>query len=282
MMEIVQNFTVEIEKELNDKLRWFTCNYENEIGGWLTGEITEDKIIIKDLLVPRQEVSSGSVDTEGKALIELRKEYGDRCLQIIGHWHSHNTMSAFWSHTDETFMETFTAPRGKAVFIVSSKKDGHLVRFEMSKPIKVILDSLNYEIIGENKELIETCQKIIKDKVIERQGVIVTMGENAVDIWADASVQVTRKNKIVVKDLTPSQYEQIKLVFMDMTNTIINKDKTTTLIYKRNNKKAAESLSAEIEEFLWAVNYTENPPTNLNWEDKEDYRQQDYNSGEDY
>lgn len=170
-METEQIFEVKIKKELEDKLNWFTHNYDKEIGAWLIGKITENKIIIEDFLIPHQEVDCASVDTDGKSLVKLRKEYGDKCKKIIGHWHSHNTMGAFWSLDDESFIEEFSEPREIAVFIVSSKTDRHLIRLEINKPLKVSLDKLDYSIAFDNPKLKKELRKIIKEKVIETESI---------------------------------------------------------------------------------------------------------------
>ena len=86
-MELTQNFNVEMSKLLNEKIRWLVNHYDKEIGAWLVGEITNEKIIIEDFLIPFQDVSSVSVDTSGSALVKLRKEYKTRCEKIIGHFH---------------------------------------------------------------------------------------------------------------------------------------------------------------------------------------------------
>lgn len=82
-----QNFEIELTSEVNEKIKWLTNNYEKEIGAWLGGTIKNDKILIDDLLFPEQEVSHAIIDTDGKQLVKLRKEYGDRCKRIVGHWH---------------------------------------------------------------------------------------------------------------------------------------------------------------------------------------------------
>ena len=104
--EVKHNIQIQIKRDVDDKIRWLTANYKEEISAFLTGDIKDGKIIIDGLLFPHQDVTSGSVDTDAKSLIKLRKEYGDECIRIIGHWHSHNTMGAFWSGTDDTFIET--------------------------------------------------------------------------------------------------------------------------------------------------------------------------------
>ena len=49
---------IEIEKEVDDKINWFTHNYEQEISGWLVGEFTKDLITITDILIRSEEHTS--------------------------------------------------------------------------------------------------------------------------------------------------------------------------------------------------------------------------------
>jgi len=159
-------FKIEIEKEVDDKINWFSNNYEQEISGWLVGEFTKDLITITDLLIPHQEVGGVSVDTTGGDLIKLRKEYGDKCLKIVGHYHSHNTMSNNWSGTDEEFIEQFMEQRQKAIFLVSSKSDGHRLRLELRTPLSISIDDLEYSVVCDGEDLLgDELRKVIEEKV---------------------------------------------------------------------------------------------------------------------
>jgi proteasome lid subunit RPN8/RPN11 len=167
-MEVETMFSVEIDKDVEDTINWFTNNYPKEISGWLVGSIEKDIIKVTDMLIPHQEVGGASVDTDGKALIQLRKEYGDKCLKIIGHFHSHNTMTNFWSTTDEDFMKQYMETREKALFIVSSKSNGHRVRLELRNPVNLTIDDIDYSIGGEEIDILgERLKKVIDEKVTE-------------------------------------------------------------------------------------------------------------------
>ena len=104
---MTEQIKVTMSQVFFDKINWFVNNYEKEISGWIEGTVDEEGFYLKDLLIPHQDVTSGSVDTEPVDLVKLRKEYKTRCQNIIGHYHSHNTMNAFWSATDETFIQEF-------------------------------------------------------------------------------------------------------------------------------------------------------------------------------
>lgn len=164
-LEVEIDFCIGLTEEVSKRIDWLTNNYEKEISAWLGGEIKEGQIIIDDMMFPEQEVSGASVDTDQKNLIKLRKEYGDRCKRIIGHWHSHNTMSSFWSATDNQFIKEHMNGRELRVFLVSSTRDGIRGRVEIRKPLNISLDQVRVTKLFENKELKEELEKVIKEKV---------------------------------------------------------------------------------------------------------------------
>jgi len=182
-----------LKKELNDKLIWFVANYKNEISGWLTGEYTDEGIVIDDILIPEQEVGQTSVDTIGANLVKLRREYKDKCMRIIGHWHSHNTMQAHWSQTDEEFIKQVIEPRDKFLFIVSSKDDGHLIRLELKKPFRISIDSMPFSVESNNK-IQKFCERVIEKKVKETTYPSITKLE---DPWDTASPLETDETEVV-------------------------------------------------------------------------------------
>lgn len=155
-----------IKKSLKDKIDWLSTNYENEIGGWITGTIKNEGIVLDDLLIPEQEVGDASVDMNGKQIAKLRKEFGKKCERIIAEWHSHNTMGSFWSTIDENLIEQVMKPRKIFMFIVSSKGE-HKIRLEIRKPFYISVDDMEYEVEADEnvkKEL----EKEIKKKITEK------------------------------------------------------------------------------------------------------------------
>lgn len=261
-MEVEQNFEILISKELEDKINWLVNNYDKEIGAWLIGEITNERIIIEDFLIPNQEVSGASVDTSRKALVELRKEYGDKCRRIIGHWHSHNTMGASWSTTDEDFMKEFIAPRERAVFIVSSQQDKHKVRLELTKPFKMSLDELEYKIPYEDSTIGNKLKEIISKKCTESKKTTYSYDGGT---WSDNSPSTKKLTKkevnkmisynnkdhnLVVRNLTLNQFYQLEGIFgveQDFFNT---KGDKVTLILKTKSKKEAIDLIIDLKEYM--------------------------------
>jgi len=153
---------VHISSELISVLNVLSQEYDTEVAGYLVGSIVNGNIHLEDILIPEQDTSQTSVSINPQQMLQLRREYPDKCSRIIGHWHSHHSMGCFWSKTDEENMEQIADPRKLFVFIVSSKGK-HLIRIEMREPIHISLDKVGYEIYSE--KLTAVRQKV--DKIIE-------------------------------------------------------------------------------------------------------------------
>lgn len=127
---------VNITALLMSKMDYIAKNYNVEFGGYLIGEIKDGEIHLQDLLIPNQTVSATSVDISPEAQMDLRRRYKDKVFKILGHFHSHHSMSAFFSATDEENMRNIMLKKKLFVFIVSSDK-GHLVRISMRDPLNI-------------------------------------------------------------------------------------------------------------------------------------------------
>lgn len=204
IVKVEYNLKIKIKQSVEDKIKWLTHNYSDEISAFLTGDINENEIIIDGLLFPHQDVSSGSVEVEPKDLIKLRKEYGDECKRIIGHWHSHNTMGAFWSSTDDTFIKEYSITKDVCLFLVTSTSGKRLLVVN-NKPFKVTLDNLEYEVLYEDKKMEETLKNIIETKVINKPTPVTTSPNHNSweDRWGDY-----RHNEHNMGDYDKSDYEE--------------------------------------------------------------------------
>jgi len=169
-IEIKEHLKIYVTREVYQKIRIFTSNFtSNEVGGWLCGEFKDDQILIDDLLIPEQEVSAGDVMITGKQTILMRKEYGkEKCQRIIGHWHSHHNMSAFWSNTDENNMTTIMEPRERFVFLVTStnKDTPFRLRLDMKIPFLLSIDNMPLHVFDKDYEkILKKCQDEWEKKV---------------------------------------------------------------------------------------------------------------------
>lgn len=134
-----------IRQSLLNKLNYITNTYSHEVGGYLLGEIKGGIIYLQDLLIPRQNVSSTSVEITPESQLELRRTYRDKCNRIIGHWHSHHTMGAFWSATDEENMKNFMIRKDLFIFLVTSTTN-HKVRVSLRDPLNFDIDDCELEV----------------------------------------------------------------------------------------------------------------------------------------
>lgn len=150
---------INIAPPLLTKLNVLSTEYGIEVGGYITGEIRDNEIYLKDLLIPNQQISSGSVNITGADQIMLRKKYGKKVTEIIGHWHSHHQLGCFWSLTDETDMKNVMSFRKFFVWIVSSKGN-HLIRVSQREPFSH--DFNDCEFYVQNSRLKELRNKMNK------------------------------------------------------------------------------------------------------------------------
>ena len=109
-----------------------------EIGGQMVVVEDEDgDFILKDPIILKQEVSAGNCEMEAEALAlhyaEMVKKYGDKVRHCW--WHSHHTMGAFWSGTDNsTIMDNET--QDFSVSLVVNLKQEYKLRVQFFYPFE--------------------------------------------------------------------------------------------------------------------------------------------------
>jgi hypothetical protein len=101
--------------------------------------VIEGELYLDDVLIPRQRIGSTSDVISPEHQIALRREYGDKVKNIVGHWHSHHHMGAFWSPTDLELHNGIMQYRDYFVFVVSSQGN-HLVKVCVKKPLIIEQD----------------------------------------------------------------------------------------------------------------------------------------------
>lgn len=149
-------------------ISWLVNNYDKEVAGWIVGKIDKDGVYMEELLIPEQEVGGAHVDMSAGNIVKMRNEYGvAKCKRIIGEWHSHNTMGAYWSSVDDDLIKQLMNQREACVFVVSSVKDGHRVRVELREPFNLSLDELPFRVEVDDKFKVKL-EKEIKKKVTEK------------------------------------------------------------------------------------------------------------------
>lgn len=262
------NIKLFLTQKLLDKLNYISLEYEKELGGLVTYSQMEEKdgevkIVLDDLLIPYQDVSSASVDTEAKDLIALRKEYKDKCLKIIGHWHSHNTMGSFFSGTDEDMMKEFSENKNICIFIVSSKGE-HLIRAVLkNKPFEMKIENLPYKISFET-ELQKEIEEQIKIKVRKpKENTIVNVSYGTSTSYTDLKklkreiagkvIYLQHQNhKVKIADIFKEYAELIQEEFKTLNPELTKSDKEGyyNVFVDCGSKNKAKEFMVDIKAFL--------------------------------
>ena len=275
-VKVKYGLVVTLQDKFKEKIDWISSNYEKEVNGFITGTIEKDSIILEDLLIPYQEADSASCEVTGENIVKLRKEYKDKCKKIIGEWHSHHSMSAFWSGDDERVINDFAEPRETSIFIVSAKGN-HLVRVELRKPFKISLDCLPYEVEATESKVGKEMTKEIEKKVTvpERIPNVYDWKDNKKnkypmyqqtkeerEIRKEVNVKVrffNKKNMIEISDLTYYQKAGLENDFSDLNPTCFAETGGNyRLEYHFNNKTESLGIMKEIKENLIIIMKEEN------------------------
>jgi len=130
---------VNVSGKLMHKMNILSSEFRVEVGGYLTGKIVNGELFLDDVLIPNQRISSTSDIISPEHQIALRKQHGDKVKNIVGHWHSHHNMGAFWSATDTALHEGIMQYKEYFVFIVSSNGQ-HLAKVCVKKPLSIERD----------------------------------------------------------------------------------------------------------------------------------------------
>jgi len=266
-----------LSQDLKTKIDYLSTTFKSEVGGWLTGEVKADYIYVDDILIPKQEVSGGSVDINPAAGVELVKEFKERCKRIIGHWHSHcPNGNAYWSSIDEDNISQIIEPRNFFLFIVSAGgKD--LVRLESKKPFRISIDNMSYSILRPNfEEIKKKLEEELKSKVTEKtysypssnfvrtdktslygygnNEKVVDLpeqGEFEIEI-ADHVMADFRNKRLMIKGLDEITAIQIASMYPELNSESYGDSKNKIITFKVKRKKARKMLS-EIQDIIDAI-----------------------------
>ena len=139
--------------------------HKSEIGGMSV--MVEDKDgdwELQDVVILKQEISSGNTVLEKDALAEYytkkAMKMGKKNFRFCW-WHSHHTMSAFWSGTDITAIDEFNEGDFSFALVINLKGE-YKFRVSVWKPVEVHED-VELEIIDTKNK----CTKKMKEEVAE-------------------------------------------------------------------------------------------------------------------
>jgi hypothetical protein len=139
-------------------------DYSGEVGGFGFVDIVENDIVITDIVLVEQESDVGSADlTDG--LLKLMPTLSDeqkRRLRVF--WHSHGSMSKFWSAADAEAIAALVNCYDWFVSIEANTMDGKVIgRLDTNKPIPMRLDTA--VVVVPSQEILDKAFEEVKEKV---------------------------------------------------------------------------------------------------------------------
>jgi hypothetical protein len=162
-----------IPVKIYQKLRAYTLATKHEIGGM--AKIKRDEkgeiFTIEDLRIFEQVVSGGNVildyKSQSKFYNELMEQNEDISMWRLW-WHSHNTMEAFWSTTDEATIEDSDTENEKdnwSLSLVTNHAGDMVFRCDVFKPLRITVENIPYEILYDDAQIEDEVFKDIVEKV---------------------------------------------------------------------------------------------------------------------
>ena len=159
------------EKDWYTLQAWATIAYEedkNEISGLMTAIPQKDgRIEVGNVEILKQENTGTNTELDGEAVSEYMMKYAmkykDKNMKFVW-WHSHHTMGAFWSGTDEREIDAWKNESYSLALVINLKEE-YLFRVSFWKhnglPMEKHIDTtLNIE---REKPLINITKKMKKD-----------------------------------------------------------------------------------------------------------------------
>jgi len=165
--------TIYLSTEAYLKMKYYTDLVEGEVSGLGRSEIiSPTEIMITDIFLLKQEVTSTNteIDKDDLSKFLLEQNKSDQDVKTINvWWHSHDTMEAFFSTTDDDTASGFVTD-GFIISIVTNKAGKFLGRIDFYKPLKSIIDENEINVLPyiEDPKLKLVLEKEIDDKVTEK------------------------------------------------------------------------------------------------------------------
>lgn len=158
--------TVYIQPLALEKLRLY-CKHagHNEISGLGIARADEGELVVDDVFLFEQEVTSGETELDTVALAkwdyEIRRANGDPTLYRLL-WHKHPING--WSGTDEKGIEAMN--NGEWLLSIAHTPNGWQCRLDIFKPFRVTMDGLTLlELTVPNYALDKELEAEVKQKV---------------------------------------------------------------------------------------------------------------------
>lgn len=174
-----------IPKEVEEKIHAYTMSVDSEIAGM--GKVRlegTDTIVVEDVMIYEQDVSGATADLSPKAMAKWMSDLV-RAGGSPKHWklwfHSHDTMSAFFSKRDTDTMDLQTESDWMCSLVVNKKRERQ-ARLDMYRPFRMYMEDLEIEVEGAEKYSVPAdIAKEVAEKVKTRVEVGYGAGYSAKD-----------------------------------------------------------------------------------------------------
>jgi proteasome lid subunit RPN8/RPN11 len=157
-----------ITPQAMQRLALYIHGCPDEISGLGRVERLGEDFLITEVFLFKQRATGASTELSEKDIAEWLTDLvrqGKDPSKIKLWWHSHASMGAYWSSTDEETVFRFSATDWM-ISLVGNKRGEYCVRLDIYKPIRLTLDGLPLEVYWlEDKELKAEVEKEIKEKV---------------------------------------------------------------------------------------------------------------------
>ena len=152
----IGNPVVYITPLVHNKISLLMDKYpDKEWLGYLQGESEKGVFIINNINIPKQEVTGASVEV---------LKFPENIKDIIGVMHSHNTMGAFFSSTDDDYINS----NHSLSLVVSSKGLKGTARFKAPCGAFVRRDDIKIFVYMPKSHLVEW-EKIVDENIKEKE-----------------------------------------------------------------------------------------------------------------
>jgi hypothetical protein len=186
-MESLNKMFCIAEKDWYKIISWATIAYDedkNEISGLATAVPNKEGIYtVGDIEILKQENSGSNTELEASSVTDYKMKYGMKYknpkMKFVW-WHSHHTMGAFWSGTDEKEIEAWKNDSFSLALVVNLKQE-YLFRvslwkasgLEIEQHYDIPLNIIRKDGINVTKEMKEQYEELCSNKI---SGVKLTNG----------------------------------------------------------------------------------------------------------
>jgi len=218
---------------------------KSEIGGMMIATKENGEFLLSDPVILKQKVSMGNTILDKEALAKYYAKtaisHGNKDIIFVW-WHSHHTMSAFWSGTDLATIDT-TKSGSVSMSLVVNLKEEYLFRVNLWEPIEAHKD-VEINIIRPErkipKALYNDYEKLVSDIVVSKPKIKdskyrISNNNPYVNKWMNGYDNTAWSNWETVPELITDDNEFVQLE-ADLDNRL-QEFYTGEITYKQLKKK---------------------------------------------